>query len=210
MIDTLRLTAEEANDLLGRARSRRPSCTAPTSRRSTAQRRAERVPRGGGGAERRGHPDRAQGRDLDEGDPHDRGLADARALRPRLRRDRDRAAARPWPVHPGQDEHGRVRDGLLLGELGLRARRATRGIRRASPAARAAARRRRSRRGSRRGRSARTPAARSSSRPRSAATSACARPTGRSPATASSRSPPASTRSGRSRRRCATAPSSTP
>ena len=64
------------------------------------------------------------------------------------------------------------------------ARRATRGIPRACPAARAAARRRRSPPGSRRGRSAPTPAARSSSRRRSAATSACGRPTAPSRATA--------------------------
>ena len=63
--------------------------------------------------------------------------------------------------------------------------------------------------GSRRGRSAPTPAARSSSRPRSAATSACVRPTARSRATASSPSRRASTRSARWRRRCATARCST-
>ena len=66
-----------------------------------------------------------------------------------------------------------------------------------------------SRAGSLRGASAPIPAARSSSRRRSAATSACARPTGPSRATASSRSPRASTRSGRSRRPYATSRSST-
>ena len=71
-------------------------------------------------------------------------------------------------------------------------------------------RRPRSRRASLRGRWARTPAARSSSRLRSAASSGSGRPTGRFPVTASSPSPPASTRSGRSRRRWPTAPSSTP
>ena len=80
---------------------------------------------------------------------------------------------------------------------------------RAYPAARAAARRRPSARASRRGRSARTPADRSSSLRRSAATSASARPTAPSPATGSSRSPRASTRSARSRRPSETAPSST-
>ena len=76
-------------------------------------------------------------------------------------------------------------------------------------AARAAARRRRSRQGSRRGRSAPTPAARSSSRRRSAATSACARRTAPCRATASSPSRRASTRSARSRATCATARFST-
>src|SRR5205823_2436779 len=49
-----------------------------------------------------------------------------------------------------------------------------------------------------------TPAARSSNPQRSAASSGCARPTARSRATESSRSRPVSTRSARSRRRCAT------
>ena len=89
------------------------------------------------------------------------------------------------------------------------ARPATPGIRAACPAARRAARPRPSRPGSRRGRSAPTPAARSSSRPRSAASSACGRPTAPSRATASSPSPPASTRSARSRRPSATARSCT-
>ena len=113
------------------------------------------------------------------------------------------------PAAARQDEHGRVRDGLVDRELGVRAVAQPVGSRRASPAARAAAPRPRSRPGSRRGRSAPTPAARSSSPRRSAATSACARPTAPSAATGSSRSPRRSTRSGRSRRPCATARSST-
>ena len=103
-----------------------------------------------------------------------------------------------------QDEHRRVRDGLVDGELGVGGRRGIRGIRRGYPAARAGAPRRPSRWASRRGDSARTRAARSSSPRRCAGTSVYGRPTGRSRATASSRSHRASTRSGRSRRLCAT------
>ena len=83
------------------------------------------------------------------------------------------------------------------------------GSRPASPAARPAAPPPPSRPASHRGRSAPTPGARSSSRPPSAASSACAPPTARSPATGSSPSRRASTRSGRSRRPSATARAST-
>ena len=113
------------------------------------------------------------------------------------------------PAAARQDEHGRVRDGLVDRELRLRAVAQPVG---SDPRARrlvAAAPPPPSRPGSRRGRSAPTRAARSSSRPRSAATSACGRPTAPSRATASSPSPRASTRSARSRRPCATARSST-
>ena len=69
-----------------------------------------------------GDPDRAQGRDRHARDPDDRRLEDPRELRPGLRRDRRRAtaAARGLP-RARQDEHRRVRDGLVDGELGLRA-----------------------------------------------------------------------------------------
>ena len=113
------------------------------------------------------------------------------------------------PAHPREDEHRRVRDGLVDRELRLRpvaqpvgslarARRLGRRLGRG-----------RQRAGSHRGRSAPTPAARSSSRRRSAATSASARPMAPSPATESSHSPRASTRSARSRAPSATARSST-
>ena len=156
-----------------------------------------------------GHPDRDQGRDRDEGRPDDGRLEDPRELRPGLRRDGRRALQGARPAAARQDEHRRVRDGLVDRELGVRPDAQPVGSRRASPAARAAAAPRRSPAGSRRGRSARTPAARSSSRRRSAATSACGRPTAPSRATASSRSRRRSTRSGRSRRTCATARCST-
>ena len=99
-----------------------------------------------------------------------------------------------------QDEHRRVRDGLLDRELRVRPDAQPVGP---EPRAGRLGRRLGGRglgRVSRRGRSAPTPAARSSCRPRSAATSACGRPTARSRATASSRSRRASTRSARSRR----------
>ena len=63
-------------------------------------------------------------------------------------------------ARPREDEHRRVRDGLLDRELGVRAVAEPVGHRRASRAAPAAARRPPSRPGSRRGRSAPTPAAR--------------------------------------------------
>ena len=83
-----------------------------------------------------------------------------------------------------QDEHGRVRDGLVDRELGVGAVAQSRGIRRACRGARAAARLRPSRQVSRPGGSAPTRAARSSSRPRCAGTSDCGRRTGPSLGTA--------------------------
>ena len=103
-----------------------------------------------------------------------------------------------------QDQHGRVRDGLVAPRTPPTARRATRGTSPASPAAPAAARRRRSRRTRRRSRSAPTPAARSASRPRSPAPSGSSRPTAASRATAWSRSPAAWTRPARARAPCST------
>ena len=152
-----------------------------------------------GRAERHRHPDRAQGRHLDERRGDDGGLEDPRGLRPRVRRHRCGALQGGRAVAARQDQHGRVRDGLVDRELGVRARRTTRGIRAGARRLRRGLRRGRGRRVWPPGRSAPTPAARSSSRRRSAGTSAFARRTGPSPATASSRSPRASTRSGPSR-----------
>ena len=201
VVDTLRLSAEEARSLLDRGEvSPRELWDAYRGRDRRARRRAARVPDARRGARRRRRPDRAQGRDLDEGRPHHRRLEDPRATTSRSStRPSPRAARRPacrcsarrtptssrWAPRPRTPPTGR---------------RGTRGTRRASRAARAAARPPRSPPGSRPGRSAPTPAARSSSRPRSAATSGSGRPTARSPATASSPSPRASTRSGRSTR----------
>ena len=201
MIDTLRLTAEagqrparDGRGVVGRDLRRVPR------RDRRARRRAELLPPRQRRRARRGHPDRAQGRRQHEGHPDDGRLEDPRGLRPGLRRDRGRALPGARAARDRQDEHGRVRDGLVDGELRLRARRGTRGIRSACPAARRAARQPRSPQASHRGRSAPTPAARSSSRLRSAASSGCGRPTAPSPAPASSPSRPASTRSARSRR----------
>ena len=211
MIDTLRLTAKQVNDLLetGEASSDEifSAYRAAIDERDgelncflhVERRRA-----------RRGHPDRPQGPRQHEGHPDDGRLQDPRGLPPGLRRDRRRALQGARAARDRQDEHGRVRDGLVDGELrlrpdpepvgpGSRARRlvgrlGSRGRRRPRP----------------RGRSAPTPAARSSSRLRSAASSGSGRPTAPSPAPASSPSPPASTRSARSRRPSPTARSSTP
>ena len=77
------------------ARSRAPSSSPPTARRSASATRSctatstSATDPGGDG-----HPDRAQGRDRDEGHPDHRRLEDPRGLRPGLRLDRRRAAAR--------------------------------------------------------------------------------------------------------------------
>ena len=106
-------------------------------------------------------------------------------------------AARGRPADPGQDQHGRVRDGLLHRALRLRRPPTTRGTSTGSPAAPAAARPRPWRRTRRRSRSAPTPAARSASRARSPARSASSRRTAGSRATAWSRWPTPSTRPAR-------------
>ena len=152
--------ARSARRVSRRRRARR----APTRRRSTSATRelhaflhARRRARTGDGS-----PDRAQGRDLDAGRPHDRRLEDPRAAtsrsstRPSPRAARPpgcRCSARRTPTSSRWAPRPRTRP---------TARRTTRGTRRASPAARAAARPRRSRPGSPRGRSAPTRAARSS------------------------------------------------
>ena len=82
-----------------------------------------------------------------------------------------------------QDEHGRVRDGLVERELRLRPGEEPVGRDEACPAGRAAAAPPRWRPGRRRGRSAPTPAARSASRPRCAGSSGSSPRTARSPAT---------------------------
>ena len=70
---------------------------------------------------RRGDPDRAQGRHQHEGNPDDCGLEDPRELRARFRLDRRGAVQGARPAHHRQDEHGRVRNGLVDRELGVRA-----------------------------------------------------------------------------------------
>ena len=121
-----------------------------------------------------------------------------------LRRAHRRAPGRRGRRDPGQDEHGRVRDGLVHGALRLRPHQQPLGPR--PGARRLVGRLRRGGGGVPRAAwpSARTPAARSASRRRSPASWASSPPTGASAATASSRSPPRSTRWGRSRATCAT------
>ena len=168
----------ERRRLLARALGRLPR------RDRRARRRAARVPHARRRARRRRRADRAQGRHLDEGHPHDGRLEDPRELRPGLRLDRRRALPRREHARARQDEHRRVRDGLVDRELGVRPDAQPVGP---DPRPGRLGRRLRGRGrrpGSRRGRSARTPAARSSCRRRSAATSACGRPTAPSRATA--------------------------
>ena len=64
--------------------------------------------------------DRGQGRARHRGPAHDLRLPDPRGLGPAVRRHRRRAAARGRTADPRQDQHGRVRDGLLHRALGLR------------------------------------------------------------------------------------------
>ena len=109
---------------------------APARRQGGLERRAlRRVPRGDRRARpraallpprlrrrrRRGRPARGEGRDRDEGDPDDGRLEDPRGLRAGLRRDRRRALQGARPARPRQDEHRRVRDGLVDRELRVRA-----------------------------------------------------------------------------------------
>ena len=96
---------------------RAPRCVPRRDRR--ARRRAPLLPAHVRRAERRGHPDRAQGRHLDEGDRDDGGLEDPQRVHAGLRLDRRRAREGRGPLAPRKDEHGRVRDGLLDRELGL-------------------------------------------------------------------------------------------
>ena len=68
----------------------------------------------------RGHPDRAQGRDRDEGRRDHRRLEDPRGLRPRLRLDGRVPGQGRAAVAPRQDQHRRVRHGLVDRELRVR------------------------------------------------------------------------------------------
>ena len=66
------------------------------------------------------HPGRAQGPGLGRGRPVHRRLAHPRGLPRAVRRAHHRAAARGRRGDPRQDQHGRVRDGLVDRALGLR------------------------------------------------------------------------------------------
>ena len=71
-----------------------------------------------------------------KGIPTTCGSRDPRGLAPAVRRHRHQPAQGRGRRHPGQDQHGRVRDGLLHRALGVRPDAQPVGPRRASPAAR--------------------------------------------------------------------------
>ena len=89
-------------------------------RRRRARRRAALLPADGRGRGGRRRPDRAQGRDLDEGRRDNGGLEDPRRLRARVRCNSGSALPRGRPAGDRQDQHGRVCDGVVDRELGLR------------------------------------------------------------------------------------------
>ena len=163
--------------VLPRARGRRRPQRLHLGGRTTPELRRRTAPLAG-------VPDRDQGPVLHRGRPEPGRLEDPRGLPPAVHGDVASRSLQAAGAHAaGQDQPGRVRDGLLHRELRLRAdaepvghdararRLERRQRRRASPPAR------------RRGRSAPTPAARSASPPRCAGSSASSRPTARSAAT---------------------------
>ena len=97
------------------------SCTSPPTRRwrprppstSAGRRRTAAVAAGRGAAG-------AQGRVHQRRHAHHLRVEDPRGLAFAVRRHGDRAAARGGHPDPRQDQHGRVRDGLVDGELRLR------------------------------------------------------------------------------------------
>jgi hypothetical protein len=137
---------------------------------------------------------------------HDLRVAHPRGLRQSLRGHGGDPAARGRGADRRQDEHGRVRHGLVHRALGVRADAQPDGPRRACPAARPAGRRPRSRRASSPIASAPRPAARCASPQRSAASWASSPRTAASRASASSPSRRRSTRSASSAPPCTTPP----
>ena len=131
----------------------------------------------------RRRPARRQGPVLHRGRAEPGGLEDPRGLPAAVYRDRGQKARRSGRAAAGKDQPGRVRDGLLERELGLRARAQPVGSHDAFPAAHQAAARPLSPPASRRGRSAPTPEARSASPRRCAGSSASSPPTERARAT---------------------------
>ena len=98
-----------------------PSCTSTVSGRCRPRRdRREDRERGAGGTARR-CPARAQGCADLRRCPDDLRIQDSGGLDPAVRRDRDAAAARRRCGHRGQDQHGRVRHGVLDREFRVRA-----------------------------------------------------------------------------------------
>ena len=91
---------------------------ASRARRGGRRRRAPR--RRGVAARARRRADRRQGRRRHQGPGDDRRLEDPRGLDPALRRDARREAQGRGPADPGQDQHGRVRHGVVHGALRVR------------------------------------------------------------------------------------------
>ena len=121
-VDTLTLTAEEANQLLGAKEISSDELFAAYLRGDRRARPgAARLPlRLRRRARATGIPIAIKDVIGTKGDPDDGRLEDARELRAGLRRDRDRALQGARPAHPRQDEHRRVRDGLVDRELRVR------------------------------------------------------------------------------------------
>ena len=106
-----------------RRRRRRHSRLPARRRRGRAGdgRRHRRPPRRRRGPPRPGRrPDRGQGHRRDQGHAHDVRLQDPRRLDPALRRHDHPAHQGRRPADPRQDQHGRVRDGLVDRALGVR------------------------------------------------------------------------------------------
>ncbi len=154
------------------------------ARAGRCARRGRSGSRAGEGGPLTGRADRPQGHLLHRRHPDDLRLEDAVELRLALRRHRGRALEGGRHGDARQDEHGRVRDGLVERDQLLRPGAQPLGHRRGCRAAPPAARPRRSRRASRRRRPAPTPAARSASRRRCAASPASSPPTAACRATA--------------------------
>ena len=198
----------------------------PARRARRARRRARRVPArrsgagagAGGGARRRARDRRrsaavrrarrGEGQHLHARRADHRRLADPRALRPALHRDRRRAARSGRRDRPRQDQLRRVRDGLVDRELGVRRDAQPVGAR-SHPGR--IERRLRGRGGGRPGAGLARLGHRRLDPPagaRCAASSASSRPTAASRATACSPSARRSIRSARSRGPCRTPPTS--
>ena len=193
------------------ARAQRLSSSRRPSTRSPWREAARRAARAGRGAAARGHAARHQGSVLHRGRRPTAGSSILEGFKPPYESRVTANLLRGGRGDARQAQHGRVRHGLVQRDQRLRPgdqpvaaqRRRQCG---ADPGRLArAARRRRSRRGSRRASPAPTPAARSASRRPSPASPGSSRPTAAARAGASSPSPRRSTRPGRWRATCATA-----